>query len=126
MVNFGAADTVPSRFSSRNLYKHNATVTLMRTTADECREIGRRIIGQLNQATGPVTLVLPLRGVSMLDAPGKPFHDPDADDALFESLRGGAAPNVNIREIDAHINDAAFADALVDELLAVMPSKVGA
>jgi len=120
MVNFGAADTVPARFSARSLYKHNATVTLMRTTADECRAIGGRIIGQLNRATGPVTLVLPLRGVSMLDAPGKPFHDPDADEALFDSLRSGAAPNVNIREIDAHINDPEFAEALVGELLSMM------
>ncbi|MEX2152851.1 MAG: Tm-1-like ATP-binding domain-containing protein [Gemmatimonadaceae bacterium] len=126
MVNFGAADTMPARFASRNLYKHNATVTLMRTTPDECREIGSRIIGQLNQATGPVTLVLPLRGVSMLDAPGKPFHDPDADQALFESLRGGAGSHVNVREIDAHINDPVFADALAEELLALMPSGVGA
>jgi uncharacterized protein (UPF0261 family) len=125
MVNFGAADTVPPRFATRNLHKHNATVTLMRTTADECEEIGRRIMGQLNQATGPVTLVLPLHGMSMLDAPGKPFHDPEADRALFDALRGDAGPRVNIREIDAHINDPVFADALVEELLAVMPSKVG-
>jgi uncharacterized protein (UPF0261 family) len=65
-----------------------------------------------------VTVLLPLRGVSMIDAPGQPFHDPEADRALFESLRAHAAPAVRVREIDAHINDAAFAHALADELLA--------
>ena len=121
MVNFGAADTVPARFVGRTLYNHNATVTLMRTTADECREIGRRITEQLNRATGPVVLVLPLRGVSMLDAASQPFHDPEANRALFDSLHANAGPQLRIREIDAHINDSLFADALVDELLSLMP-----
>ena len=87
MVNFGGIDTVPDRFRNRNLYRHNATVTLMRTTPDECVEIGRRIAAQLNTATGPTALVLPLHGVSAIDAPGQPFHDPEADAALFDSLR---------------------------------------
>jgi uncharacterized protein (UPF0261 family) len=120
MVNYGAADTVPAQFRDRTLYRHNATVTLMRTTPDECREVGRRIAAQLAQATGPVVLVLPLKGVSMLDAEGQPFHDPEADAALFQSLRAHATPNVVIKEIDAHINDPAFATALADELLSLM------
>jgi uncharacterized protein (UPF0261 family) len=124
MVNFGPADTVPERFRERSLYRHNPSVTLMRTTAGECREIGRRIAGQLNRATGPVVLVLPLRGVSMLDAPGQPFHDPEADAALFDSLRRHARPPVRIRELDAHINDPEFARALVDELLALLAVPV--
>ena len=123
MVNFGAADTVPARFAGRTLYSHNATVTLMRTTADECRQIGRRIATQLNQATGPVVLVLPLRGVSMLDADGQPFYDPDANRALFDSLRANAGPQLRIRDIDAHINDPLFSDALVDELLSLLPPR---
>jgi uncharacterized protein (UPF0261 family) len=118
MVNFGAEETIPPTFLGRTLHRHNATVTLMRTTVAECREIGRRIAEQLNAATGPVTVLLPLRGVSMIDALGQPFHDPEADRALFESLRAHAAPAVRVREIDAHINDAAFAHALADELLA--------
>ena len=118
MVNFGGADTVPAQFHDRTLYVHNATVTLMRTTPEECREIGQRIAAQLARATGPVVLMLPLRGVSMLDAVGQPFHDPAADRALFQSLRDNASPNVTIREIDAHINDPAFAEALADALLA--------
>jgi uncharacterized protein (UPF0261 family) len=117
MVNFGGVETVPRQFHDRNLYKHNATVTLMRTTPDECREIGRRIGEKLAAATGPVVVLLPLRGVSMLDADDKPFRDAEADAALFESLRSHVGPNVRVREIDAHINDPAFADALADEML---------
>ena len=117
MVNFGGMETVPDRFRGRTLYRHNPTVTLMRTTPDECREIGCRIAEQLNRATGIVTVLLPLRGVSMLDAEGQPFHDPEADRALFESLRQHAGPGVAVRALDAHINDPEFARALADELL---------
>jgi uncharacterized protein (UPF0261 family) len=120
MVNFGAADTIPERFRGRTLYRHNPAVTLMRTTATECDAIGRRIAEQLNAARGPVTLVLPLRGVSMIDAEGQPFHDPDADRALFDALRRHAGPGVRIVEVDAHINDPAFAETLADELLAAL------
>jgi uncharacterized protein (UPF0261 family) len=118
MVNFGPAETIPARFQDRTFYRHNATVTLMRTTAAECREIGRRIAGQLSRARGPVTLFLPLRGVSMIDADGQPFRDAEADQALFEALRTHVGPAVQVRELDAHINDPAFARALAEELLA--------
>jgi uncharacterized protein (UPF0261 family) len=117
MVNFGPVETVPEQFRGRNLYRHNASVTLMRTTAEECATIGRRIAKQLSAASGPVTLMLPLRGVSTIDAPGQPFHDPLADQALFDALNRHCAPNVKIRELDAHVNDAVFARALADELL---------
>jgi uncharacterized protein (UPF0261 family) len=120
MVNFGAMETVPEGFRGRTFYRHTPAVTLMRTTAEECRAIAGRIAAQLNHATAPVTLVLPLRGVSMLDAPGQPFHDPDADRVLFDTLRASVAPPVRVVEIDAHINDPAFADALVRELLAAL------
>jgi uncharacterized protein (UPF0261 family) len=117
MVNFGALDTVPAQFRARNLYRHNPTVTLMRTTPEECAEIGRRIAEQLDRAVGPTVLVLPLGGVSMIDAEGQPFHDPAADRALFDALRRHAGSAVRIVEVDAHINDAACAQTLVDELL---------
>jgi uncharacterized protein (UPF0261 family) len=117
MVNFGGMETVPERFRDRNLYRHNATVTLMRTTPEECVEVGRRIAAQLNEATGPTALVLPLRGVSAIDAPGQPFHDPDANRALFDTLRTLVHPRIQIVEVDAHINDAAFAQALVKTFL---------
>jgi uncharacterized protein (UPF0261 family) len=121
MVNFGAVDSVPGKFRERTLYKHNPTVTLMRTTPDECREIGRNIAAQLNRASGPTVVLLPLKGVSMIDREGQPFHDPAADAALFETLRSSLRDGIPVRELDAHINDPEFAHALADELLALMP-----
>lgn len=117
MVNFGAADTVPERFRERTLYRHNPTVTLMRTSVAECEEIGRRIAERLNESEGPVVLALPLRGVSMIDAEGQPFHDPEADAALFDALRRHAGADIRLLEVDAHVNDRRFAETLADELL---------
>ncbi|MEU7898125.1 Tm-1-like ATP-binding domain-containing protein [Nonomuraea sp. NPDC049152] len=112
MVNFGPADSVPSRFDGREFYVHNPTVTLMRTTLEEMAELGRRVAGKLAAATGPTALFVPLRGVSALDAPGMPFHDQKADEACFEAL--AAYPGV-IR-LDLHINDPAFGRAMADRL----------
>lgn len=121
MVNFGGIETVPEKFRDRTIYKHNATVTLMRTTPDECAEIGRRIAEKLNAARGPVVLMLPLRGVSAIDAEGKPFADPEADRVLFETLRThAAAPHIRIVELDAHINDPAFAEAIAARMLELL------
>jgi uncharacterized protein (UPF0261 family) len=117
MVNFGARDTVPPRFEERNLYIHNPSVTLMRTTPEECAEIGRRIARKLAQATGPVSLFVPLRGVSMIDAEGQPFHDPEADAALFEALREGLrGSSVELIELDHNVNDEEFAIAMAEKL----------
>lgn len=120
MVNFGSPETMSAPLRDRRLYRHNPSVTLMRTTADECREIGRRVAAQLNRATGPVVVLLPARGVSMIDREGQPFHDPLADAALFEALRDGLREDIRVRELDAHINDPEFAHALADELLALL------
>jgi uncharacterized protein (UPF0261 family) len=117
MVNFGAYETVPERFRKRTLYRHNATVTLMRTSEEECAEVGRTIAAQLNRATGRVVLVLPLKGVSMLDAEGQPFHNPAANKVLFDALRSNVSANVRVVELDMHINDPEFARALADHLL---------
>ena len=113
MVNFGGRETVPPQFGSRNLYVHNAQVTLMRTTAEENAAIGRWIIKRVNRMDGPVRFLLPLHGVSAIDAPGKPFHDAQANAALFAAIREAwtPAPNRQLIEIDAHINDPAFAEA---------------
>ena len=120
MVNFRAMHTVPEPFRERTLYRHNPNVTLMRTTAEECREIGRRIAENLNKTTGPTVLMLPLKGVSMLDREGEPFHDPEADAALFDALRRHVRPPVELVELDLHINDTAFADAVFERLIALM------
>ena len=114
MVNFGARDTVPPQFADRNLYVHNPSVTLMRTTPEECAELGRRIAAKLSAATGPTVLFLPLGGVSLIDAEGQPFHDPEADAALFEAIRAGA--DFEVIELDCNINDDAFAEAMADKL----------
>jgi uncharacterized protein (UPF0261 family) len=117
MVNFGPADTVPERFADRNLYVHNPTVTLMRTTPAETAELGRRIARKLNAAASPTALFVPLGGVSAIDAEGQPFHDPDADAALFDALREDIdRASVEVHEIDANINDPAFATAMADRL----------
>ena len=116
MVNFGPIDTVPPEFRSRNLYKHNPTVTLMRTTPEECAELGRRIGRKLNAARGPVTLFLPLRGVSLIDTEGQVFFDPEADGALFDALRETLDPGVDVQELDTDVNDPDFARAMADAL----------
>jgi len=117
MVNFGPATTVPERFAARQLYVHNPTVTLMRTTPEENAELRRRIAGKLNAAAAPTVLFVPLGGVSAIDAEGQPFHDPDADAALFEALRANIdRASVEVHEVEANINDPAFATAMADRL----------
>lgn len=115
MVNFGGRATVPAVFEGRLFHIHNPQVTLMRTTPEENRAIGQWIVSRLNRMEGPVRFLLPLGGVSAIDAPGKPFHDPQADAALFGAIREGwqDAPSRRLIEIDAHINDPAFAEAVV-------------
>jgi uncharacterized protein (UPF0261 family)/ABC-type branched-subunit amino acid transport system ATPase component len=122
MVNFEALDTVPQKFKDRVLYPHNPQVTLMRTTAAENQAFGRFITAKLNQMEGPVRFLLPLRGVSMIDAPGKAFHDPAADRMLFDTLESEfrPAPNRRLIKLDLNINDPAFAKALVDHFLDIM------
>jgi uncharacterized protein (UPF0261 family) len=119
MVNFWARDTVPEPFRQRNLYQHNVNVTLMRTTVDECRQIGREMRNKLSRATGPTAVLLPLKGVSAIDRAGQPFDDPAAREALYAELRQGCGP-AELIEIDAHINEAAFAEAAARKLIEMM------
>jgi uncharacterized protein (UPF0261 family) len=120
MVNFGPRETVPPQFEGRNLYVHNPTVTLMRTTPDECAELGRIIGRKLSAATGPTVLYVPLQGVSMIDVDGQPFRDVDADAALFGGLHETLADSVEVHELDTDINDPAFAVAMADRLHELM------
>lgn len=115
MVNWGARDTVPAEFRNRTLYEHNPQVTLMRTTAVENAEFGRWIAEKLNRCDGPVRVLIPEGGVSMLDAPGMPFHDPEADKALFEAFEATFRPSATRRvvRLPHNINDPAFSAALV-------------
>ena len=118
MVNFGARDTVPAKYSGRSFVEHNPQVTLMRTTAEENGRMGEWIAGRLNKMEGPVRFLLPEGGVSALDAPGQPFHDPAADRALFDAIARTfkETPNRRLIRLPHHINDPAFAEAVVAAL----------
>ena len=120
MANFGAPQTVPARYAGRHLYNWNPNVTLLRTNAAENTRIGEMLTAAANAATGPVAVLLPLRGVSMLDSPGGQFWDPAADRACYEAIRAHLKPSVPVEEIDANINDEAFAQRAADLLLAMI------
>ena len=110
MANFGPVESVPERFRQRLLYQHNPAVTLMRTTAEENARLGALIAEKLNRARGPVAVLVPRGGVSMLDVEGEPFFDPEADNALFASLRRGLQPHIDVIEVATAINDPIFAE----------------
>jgi uncharacterized protein (UPF0261 family) len=116
MVNFGPRDSVPEAFEGRQFHVHNPQVTLMRTTPEECAELGRIVAEKLNAATGPTALYLPLDGVSMIDVEGEPFQDPEADRALFDAIREAVGEGVELVEMEADINDEAFARAMAERL----------
>jgi uncharacterized protein (UPF0261 family) len=117
MVNFGPPDTVPKRFEGRLFYQHNPTVTLMRTTPEENDQLGKEIAEKASAARGPTAILLPLKGVSAIDVDGGPFWWPEADRALFQSVRNWVGPGVRVIEIDRHINDPEFARAAAETLL---------
>lgn len=124
MVNFGPRETVPAEFESRTLLVHNASVTLMRTTPDECAELGARLARRVSASRGPVSVVLPLRGVSAVSSVGGPFHDPEADAALFDAIRSNIDPErVDLVELDAAINDPIVADTMTSLLLGALAAR---
>ena len=123
MVNFGPPDTIPSKFKGRRFYRHNPSATLMRTTPEENAQMGETVAAKLNRATGPTRFVMPLRGVSAIDREGQPFHDPAADAAFLRSLKCSLSPTIELMEIDAHINDPAFADRCVNLLLELISQQ---
>jgi uncharacterized protein (UPF0261 family) len=122
MANFGGPETVPARYEGRTLYKWNPNVTLLRTNVEENRRIGAMIARAANEATGPVAVLVPLRGVSMLDSEGHEFWDPEADRACFDAIRADLRVGIPFVELDANINDPAFAERAVDLLLGMLPS----
>jgi uncharacterized protein (UPF0261 family) len=119
MVNFGEPSTVPERYRGRRFYHHNAQVTLMRTNPEECAELGRILGEKVNLSKGPVTVVLPLGGISVISAPGQPFYWPEADAALFGEWKRHLRPDIRVVEYPGNINDPGFAELCVAELLAV-------
>ena len=117
MANFDGIETVPQRYSSRKLYQWNPNVTLLRTNVEENAQIGEMIAAAANAATAPVAIMLPLKGVSMLDRPGGDFWDPDADQACYDSIKKNLKPGIPIYERDENINDEGFADAVANMLM---------
>lgn len=117
MVNFGEPETVPSKFAGRTFYHHNPQVTLMRTNQEECAKLGRILAEKINAYTAPVTVLLPLKAISVISAPGQSFHDPAADEALFKGIKDHLRSDIPVIEQDAEINDPAFAKACAEALL---------
>ncbi len=117
MVNFWAPESIPGEHRGRRFYRHNPNVTLMRTTPDENRELGRRVAERLNASTVPVAVYLPLKGISVISAPGQPFFWPEADQALFQAIKQDLRPDIALHELDININDPAFAAAMAAGLL---------
>jgi uncharacterized protein (UPF0261 family) len=124
MVNFQEPESVPAKFKGRRFYQHNPKVTLMRTTPGECAQLGRILAEKCNLSTGPVTVLLPRKAISVISAPGQPFHDPVADEALFRAWKENLRPGIRVVEMDCEINDPQFAEACVRELIANISAKV--
>ncbi|MCB9781339.1 MAG: Tm-1-like ATP-binding domain-containing protein [Candidatus Omnitrophica bacterium] len=123
MVNFGPRELVPEKFEGRNFYIHNPTVTLMRTTQEEMKELGEIIAKKVSNTKGPAAFFIPKQGVSAIDKEGGPFHDTNADEACFESIRSNLGSNVELQDLDQHINDEAFAEAMAKKLIALMKTR---
>jgi len=123
MVNFGPMDTVPERFRGRKLHRHNANITLMRTTPEENVKLGEEVARKVSASTGPAAILLPLQGVSAIDCQGQPFDDPQARSALYNGVRSALVndnPHIELVELDCHINDPAFAAAAAEKLLSLI------
>ena len=123
MVNFGVPETVPEKFQERIFYQHNPNVTLMRTTPEECRRLGQIMAEKFNMSTAPVTVLLPLRGLSMIDVPGGPFWWPEADQALFDALKQNLRRDIPVVEMDCHVNAPRFARRCAETLLTSMAKE---
>jgi uncharacterized protein (UPF0261 family) len=120
MCNFGGIETVPEKYKGRNLYQWNPNITLMRTNVEENSQIGQLIAAGANAATAPVAILLPLKGVSMLDSPGNQFWDPEADGACYQAIKQNLRPDIPVQELDYNINDPQFADTVARTLLAML------
>jgi uncharacterized protein (UPF0261 family) len=123
MVNFGEPQTVPAKFAGRTFYHHNPQITLMRTTPAECAELGRILAEKVNRYPAPVTVLLPLRAISVISAASQPFHNPAADAALFDAIKAHLRQDIPVIELDAAINDPAFAQACAEALLTALAPR---
>jgi uncharacterized protein (UPF0261 family) len=120
MVNFWAPDTIPAKFKGRKFYEHNSNITLMRTTPEECEQLGKIFAEKVNMSSAPVEVFIPLKGISVIAAPDQPFYWPEADEALFGAIKSNLRDDIPVRELDVNINDAEFSKAVADALLNVL------
>lgn len=123
MVNFAHLDTVPGQFSKRTLYSWAPDVTLMRTDKEENTILGERLAEKVNRSSAPVRVLLPMKGISQVDAEGGIFYRPDFDAALFDAIKKNIKSPVKCTEVDAHINDKEFSEKLVNTLLEILDNK---
>lgn len=123
MVNFAQMDTLPEQYRSRQLYSWAPDVTLMRTNVAENKTLGKQLVDKLKGAKAPVEIMIPLKGISQIDSEGDIFYDPQADGALFGAIKENAKGRIPVMEVDAHINDEAFAKTLVERLLKIMEQE---
>jgi uncharacterized protein (UPF0261 family) len=123
IVNFWEPHTLPEKYRGRRIYQHNPKQTLIRSDPAENAELGRIIAGKLNLSVGPVAVYFPLQGISVISAPGGPYHWPEADAALLESLRTHLRKDIPLHEMDMNINDPRFARAMAEDLLAMIRSR---
>ena len=121
MANFGPINSVPEKYSNRQLYEWNPNVTLMRTNVEENRTMGKIFAEKANASLGPVAFLLPTRGVSIVYSDGDQYLLPEADRSMFDAIKGNLNPRIEVVELDANINDAAFAETAVDMLFGLMP-----
>ncbi|MDF1852784.1 MAG: Tm-1-like ATP-binding domain-containing protein [Verrucomicrobiales bacterium] len=117
MANFGARETVPEKYEGRNFYIHNPQVTLMRTTPEECAELGKILAEKVNAYTAPVTVLLPTKAISIISAEGQAFYDAEADASLFSAIKENLSDSIELIEVDAEINDPEFSQACAEALL---------
>jgi uncharacterized protein (UPF0261 family) len=124
--NQGPRASLPERYRSRKSYFHNPVATLVRLTAEEETELGRMVAERLNEARGPVRVVAPTRGFSLADAEGGDLWDPEADQAFLDALRESLRPDIPYEAVDAHVDDAAFADVVAERYLTLTQEVIHA
>jgi uncharacterized protein (UPF0261 family) len=117
MVNFWGRDTIPAQYRGRLFYQHTPNITLMRTNREENKTLGELIAEKLNRSRGEVSIYLPLKGLSMIDAPGEPFWWPEADKALFDGIKANIRRGIPVVEMDCNINDTQFGTACAEKLI---------
>jgi uncharacterized protein (UPF0261 family) len=120
IINFLAPETLPDRYKDRPLCFHNPQATLPRLNAEEFRLLAETVGEKLNRANGPVRVLIPIRGFSSLDCQGNIFYDPMTDRAFIDSLKSSLKETVEVKEVDAHINDEEFANVVANEFMEII------